>query len=221
MKRMISGMIFLFIVICFIIYCFNDKEPEVMESTNERMEWETTLTDEQIKELNDYFKALTIIHFQDYERDEESTLQLLNFGSQLLQLEYPAMVEPMWRDEEAYVSFDKRMLLSIIDQYFDEKVTAVGIYSDLGDYIVRPDIKLKTDNIYPQFNQCQLNEDGTYTIDINLYETKEKLDDDFHLTYNWQTKVDCHQVGAAIATFYYEGSEGYLLSYHPIYFDES
>ena len=110
------------------------------------------------------------------------------------------------------------LLISIL---FDEKVTAVRIYSDLGDYIVRPDIKLKTDNIYPQFNQCQLNEDGTYTIDINLYETKEKLDDDFHLTSNWQTKVDCHQVGAVIATFYYEGSEGYLLSYHPIYFDES
>ena len=71
MKRMISGMIFLFIVIYFIIYCVNDKEPKVMESTNERMEWETTLTDEQIQELNDYFKALTIIHFQDYECDEE------------------------------------------------------------------------------------------------------------------------------------------------------
>lgn len=221
MKRMISGVIFLFIVVCFISYCFNEKESQVMKSTTETIEWESSLTDEQIKDLNDYFKALTIVHFPDYERNEESTLQLLNFGSQLLQLEYPAMVDRMWRNEEAYVSFDKRMLLSVIDQYFDEKVTAVGIYSDLGDYIVRPDINFQTDNIYPQFHQCQLNEDGTYTIDLNLYETKEKLDDDFHLTAHWQTTVECRQVGAASATFYYEGSEGYLLSYHPIYFDAS
>ena len=52
-----------------------------------------TLTEEQIQELNNYFKALTRLHFKDYEHGEESTLELLNFGSQLIQLEYPAMID--------------------------------------------------------------------------------------------------------------------------------
>lgn len=217
---MIIEIIFLFSVIWFIIYCFSDDDSIRIKSVNDKINSNQTLTEEQIQELNNYFKALTRLHFKDYEHGEESTLELLNFGSQLIQLEYPAMIDQVNYEEQAYLSFDKRMLLSIIDQYFNEKVTAVGMYVDLGDYIIRPDINVKTDTIYPQFKQRQLNEDGTYTIDFDLYETTEALDEDFDFTFDWHTRTKCRRVGAASVIFYYEDSEGYLLSYHPIYFDE-
>lgn len=216
---MMSVVCFSFITLCLVACSFSNKKSSESIVSLES-DWVMPLSSEQMEELNEYFKALTVTHFGNYEKGDDCSLQLLNFSSQLIQLDYPAMVEPMWRDEEAYVSFDKKMIMALIEQYFNEEIEITGIYSDLGDYIVRPEIAFKSESVYPEFHQCQLNEDGTYTIDFNLYELDEEKTDEIRLSKNWSQSVNCKQVGVASATIQHDEDESYVLSYHPIYFDE-
>ncbi len=219
MKQMMSVIWFSLITLC-LVACSSGNKKFSEPIASLESDWVMPLSSEQIEELNEYFKALTVTHFGNYEEGDDCSLQLLNFSSQLIQLDYPAMVEPMWRDEEAYVSFDKKMIMALIEQYFNEEIQITGIYSDLGDYIVRPDMTLKSESVYPELYQCQLNEDGTYTIDFNLYEFDEEGMEHIRLSKNWSQSVNCKQVGVASATIQHDGNESYILSYHPIYFDE-
>ena len=107
MKQIMSVICFSLMTLCLVACSMNGKK--VDEGLDDREdEWTIPLSNEQVAELNEYFKALTVTHFADYEEGDDCSLQLLNFSSQLLQLDYPAMVEPMWREDEAYASFDKK-----------------------------------------------------------------------------------------------------------------
>ena len=218
MKQIMSVICFSLMTLCLVACSMNGKK--VDEGLDDREdEWTIPLSNEQVAELNEYFKALTVTHFADYEEGDDCSLQLLNFSSQLLQLDYPAMVEPMWPEDEAYASFDKKMMFSLIEQYFNQEAQFSGIYIDLGDYVARPDIKLKTYQIYPEIYQCQFNDDGTYTIDLDLYEVDETVIEPISLIKNWHQSIECHQVGVASVTLQHDGNESYIISYHPIYFE--
>lgn len=219
MKQVLGMILFSLVVLCLIVGLMMGKESPDVYPVDE--EWVVPLSDAQVGELNEYFSALTVTHFLDYEVGEEHTQQLLNFSSQMIELEYPAMVLPMYRDEEAYVSFDKKMMKSLIDHYFNEDLVLDSVYVDLGDYVARPEVLFKTDNIYPEIYQCQQNEDGSYTIDLDLYELDDQsLVNQLVLTKGWSDQVACHKVGVAVVIFEPNGDEGYITSYHPIYLEQ-
>lgn len=218
MKQMISLILFSLIALCLIV-CFNETELKGEMTPTTQPDFEEVLSHQEVEELNEYFKALTVTRFMDYEEGSDSSMTLLNFSTQLLQRDYPAMVEPMWREEEAYVSFDKQMLLALIENYFNEKIDVSGIYIDLGDYVARPDVKLKTYEIYPQINQYVYEGDGIYFIELNLYELAEPYSEGITLTYKWHEEVNCHFIGRASVKLQYDGDDSYLISYHPIYFE--
>ena len=216
MKQVLGMVWFSFAMLCVVILLSFGNSKTVSVETEE--EWVIPLSDVQVGELNEYFSALTVTHFLDYEAGEEHALQLLSFSSYMLELEYPAMVEQMFKNEEVYVAFDKKMMKSLIDHYFNEDLVMESIYIDLGDYVARPEIPVHKDAIYPEVYQCQQNEDGTYTIDLDLYELEDKtLGDQLILDKGWSMTVDCHKVGAATVVFEPNGDSGYITSYHPIY----
>ena len=218
MKQMISLILFSLIALCLIL-CLTENRSVGPVTSITQSDFEEVLSHQQVEELNEYFKALTVTRFMDYEEGSQSSTTLLNFSTQLLQRDYPAMVEPMWREEEAYVSFDKKMLLAVIQNYFNEKVDVRGIYIDLGDYVARPDVRLKTYEIYPQIEQYVYEGDGSYFIQLKLYELDEPYSEGIALTYKWHEEVKCHLIGRASVKLQYDGDDSYLVSYHPIYFE--
>ena len=109
MKQVLGMVWFSLAMLCVVILLSFGNSKAVSVETEE--EWVIPLSDVQVGELNEYFSALTVTHFLDYEADEEHTLQLLNFSSYMLELEYPAMVEQMFKNEEVYVAFDKKMMI--------------------------------------------------------------------------------------------------------------
>lgn len=218
MKQMISLILFSLIALCLILGLTENQQVRRVSSTIQP-EFEEVLSHQQVEELNEYFKPLTVTRFADYEEGVQSSTTLLNFSTQLLERDYPAMVEPMWREEEAYVSFDKQMLLAIIQNYFNEKVDVSGIYIDLGDYVARPDVRVKTYEIYPQIHQYVYEGDGSYFIELNLYELDEPYSEGITLTYKWHEEVKCHLIGRASVKLQDDGENSYLISYHPVYYE--
>lgn len=218
MKQMISLILFSLIALCLILGLTENQQVRRVSSTSQP-EFEEVLSPQQVEELNEYFKPLTVTGFTDYEEGVQSSTTLLNFSTQLLQRDYPAMVDPMWREEEAYVSFDKQMLLAIIQNYFNEKVDVSGIYIDLGDCVARPDVRVKTYEIYPQIHQYVYEGDGSYFIELNLYELDEPYSEGITLTYKWHEEVKCHLIGRASVKLQDDGEDSYLISYHPVYYE--